>query len=200
MSEQQLVEELHKPFIRKEKKRKEKYNHLWGTRLADMQLISTFNKGFRFLLCAIDIYCKYVWVIRLKDKKKVLQLPMHNTDHSTIKTKPVGVKPSTYNESSKEINYQDPKFKIGDIVRISKYKNIFAKGYVPNWYEDIFVIKKIKNTVLLTYVISDLKGEKKGDLKFQKMNQKGSRVVKVIKNKGDKLYVKWKDYDSSFNS
>ena len=157
-----------------------------------MQLISTFNKGFRFLLCVIDIYCKYVWVIRLKDKKKVLQLPMHNTDHSTIKTKPVGVKPSTYNESSKEINYQDPKFKIGDIVRISKY--------VPNWYEEVFVIKKIKNTVLLTYVISDLKGEKEGDLKFQKTNQKGFRVVKVIKNKGDKLYVKWKGYDSSFNS
>ena len=125
-----------------------------------MQLISTINKGFRFLLCVIDIYCKYVWVIRLKDRKKVLQLPMHNTDHSTIKTKHVDVKPSTYNESSKEINYQDPKFKIGDIVRISKYKTIFAKGYVPNWYEEVFVIKKIKNTVLLTYVISDLNGEK----------------------------------------
>ena len=85
---------------------------------------------------------------------------MHNTDHSTIKTKPVDVKASTYNESSKEINYQDPKIKIGDIVRISKYKNIFAKGYVPNWYEEVFVIKKIKNTVPLTYVTSDLNGEK----------------------------------------
>ena len=141
------------------------------------------------------MYGLFLWNI-----KNVLQLPMNNTDHSTIKTKPVDVKPSTYNESSKEINYQDPKFKIGDIVRISKYKNIFAKCYVPNWYEEVFVIKKIKNTVLLTYVISDLKWEKKGDLKFQKTNQKGFRVVKVIKNKGDKLYVKWKGYDSSFNS
>ena len=101
------------------------------------------------------MYGLFLWKI-----KKVLQLQMNNTDHSTIKTKPVDVKPSTYNESSKEINYQDPKFKIGDIVRISKYKNIFAKGYVPNWYEEVFVIKKTKNTVLLTYVISDLNGEK----------------------------------------
>ena len=51
----------------------------------------------------------------------------NNTYHTTIKTKPADVKPSTYIESSKEINYQDPKFEIGDIVRIPKYKNIFAK-------------------------------------------------------------------------
>ena len=56
----------------------------------------------------------------------------NNTYHSTIKMKPVDVKSSTYLDSSKEINDEDPKFKNGDIVRISKYKNIFAKGYVPN--------------------------------------------------------------------
>ena len=56
-------------------------------------------------------------------------------------------KTSTYIESSKKINNKDPKFKIGDIVRISKYKNIFAKGYVPNWSEEVFVIKKVKITV-----------------------------------------------------
>ena len=59
----------------------------------------------------------------------------------------------------KLINYQDRKFKIGDIVRISKYKNIFAKGYTPNWSEEVFVIKKVKNTVSWTYVISDLNKE-----------------------------------------
>ena len=57
----------------------------------------------------------------------------NNTCHSKIKMKPADVKPSTYTDFSKEINDEDPKFKIGDIVRISKYKNIFAKGYVPNW-------------------------------------------------------------------
>ena len=77
----------------------------------------------------------------------------------TIKMKPIDLKSNTYINSSKEINYQDPKFKLGDIVRISKYKNIFAKGYVLNLSEKVFVIKKVKNTVLWTYIISDLKGE-----------------------------------------
>ena len=84
----------------------------------------------------------------------------NNTYHSTIKMKPVDVKSNTYIDSSKEINDKDPKFKIGDIVRISKYKNIFAKGYVPNWSEEVFVIKKVKSTVPWTYVISDLKEDK----------------------------------------
>ena len=73
--------------------------------------------------------------------------------------KPVDVKLGTCINSSKEINGEDPKFKIGDIARISKYKSIFAKDYVPNWSEEVFVIKKVKKTVLWTYVISDLKGE-----------------------------------------
>ena len=59
----------------------------------------------------------------------------------------------------KLINNQDRKFKIGDIVRISKYKNIFAKGYTPNWSEEVFVIKKVKNTVSWTHVINDLNRE-----------------------------------------
>ena len=66
----------------------------------------------------------------------------------TIKMKPVDVKSNTYIDSSEWINDGDPKFKIGDTVRISKYKNIFLKGYVPDWSEEVFVIKKIKNTVL----------------------------------------------------
>ena len=53
---------------------------------------------------------------------------------------PVDVKQSLFIDSNKEIN--DSKFRIGDIVRISKYKTIFAKGYVPNWCEEVFVIKK----------------------------------------------------------
>ena len=66
----------------------------------------------------------------------------------TIKMKPVDVKSNTYIDSSEWINDGDPKFQIGDTVRISKYKNIFLKGYVPDWSEEVFVIKKIKNTVL----------------------------------------------------
>ena len=68
--------------------------------------------------------------------------------------KPVDVRSSTFIDSSKEINDKDPKFKIGDIGRISKYKNIFAKGYVPNWceYEEVLWLKKLKNcTVDICY-------------------------------------------------
>ena len=81
-----------------------------------------------------------------------------NTYHSTIKIKPVDVKSSTYIDSRKEISDKDPKFKTGDIVRISKYKNIFGKGYVLNWSEEVFIIKEVKSTVPWTYVISDIKG------------------------------------------
>ena len=81
------------------------------------------------------------------------------TYHDTIKMKPVVVKSNTYINSSKKINDEDPKFKIGEIIRISKYKNIFAKVYVPNWSKEYFVIKKIENTASWVYVISNLKGE-----------------------------------------
>ena len=73
--------------------------------------------------------------------------------------KPVEIKDNTYIDFKKEVNDKDPKFKVGDRVRISKYKNIFAKGYTPKWSEEVFVIKKVKNTVPWTYVINDLNGE-----------------------------------------
>ena len=75
--------------------------------------------------------------------------------------KPIYVKSNTYINSSKEINDENPKFKVGGIVRISKYKNIFTKGFTrnSNWSEEDFVIIKVRNTVPWTYVISDLKGE-----------------------------------------
>ena len=113
-------------------------------------------------------------------------------------------KDNTYVDSKKEVNDKYPKFKVGDHVRISKYKNIFAKGYTPNWSEEVFVIKKVKNTVPWTYVINDLNGEEIigtfYEKELQKTNQKEFRIEKVIKRKGDKLYVKWKGYNNSFNS
>ena len=128
----------------------------------------------------------------------------NNTYHRTIKMKPVDVKDNTYIDFKKEVNDKDPKFKVGDHVRISKHKNIFAKGYTPNWSEEVFVIKKVKNTVPWTYVINDLNGEEIigtfYEKELQKINQKEFRIEKVIKREGDKLYVKWKGYDSSLNS
>ena len=91
------------------------------------------------------------------------------------------------------------KFKVGDHIRISKYKNTFAKRYSPNWSEKILVIKKVKNTVPWTYVINDLNGDDIIGTFYEKELQR-TRIEKVIKRKGDKLYVKWKDYDNSFNN
>ena len=231
---EQLTKELHKPVIRNFKKRTVYSgfkDNIWGADLVDMQLISKFNKGFRFLLCVIDIFSKYAWVVPLKDKKgvsivdafqKILDdsnrkpnkiwvdkgsefynnsfkkwlknndtemYSIHNegksvtakrfigtlktkiykymtsvsknvyidklddivgeynnTYHRTIMMKPIDVKDNTYIDFKKEVNDKDLKFKVGDRLRISKYKNIFAKGYTPNCSEEVFVISKIKNT------------------------------------------------------
>ena len=122
-----------------------------------------------------------------------------NTYHRTIKMKSVDVKGNTYIDFEKEVNDKDPEFKVGDYVRISKYKNIFAKGYMPNWSEKVFISSKIKNTVPWTYVINDLNGEEIVgtfyEKELQRTNQKEFRIEKIVK-KSDKLYVKWKGYDN----
>ena len=118
----------------------------------------------------------------------------NNTVHRTIKMKPIDVTDDSYAEYNEDFNKKDPKFKVGDHVRISKYKNIFAKGYTPNWSEEVFIINTIENTVPSTYVISDLNGEvitgSFYEKELQKTNQKKFRIEKVIKRKGDKLHVK----------
>ena len=206
-----------------------------------MQLISKLNKGFRFLLCVIDIFSKFAWVVPLKyiigisivdafqkildksggkpnkilvdkgsefynnsfikwlkdkdievfsihnevktvvaegfirtlktkiykyltsmsknvyiDKLDDIVGEYHNTYHRTIKMKPVDVKDNTHIDFEKEFNDKNRKFKIGDHVKISKYKNIFAKGYTKNWSENLFVIKKVKKTDPWTYFINEL--------------------------------------------
>ena len=127
----------------------------------------------------------------------------NNSVHRSIKMKPINVTGDSYAEYNEDFNKKDPKFKVGDNVRILKYKNIFAKGYTPNWSK-VFVISKIENTVPWTYVVSDLKGEEITgsfyEKELQKTSQKEFRIEKVLKRKGDKLYVKWKVYHNSFNS
>ena len=256
-------------------------DNIWGADLADIQLISKLNKGYRFLLCVIDTFSKYAWVIPLKDKrgatitnafqsilkdynrkpnkiwvdkgsefhnnsfKKWLQdddIVMYstynerksvvaerfirtlknkiykymtsisknvyidklddivneynNTYHRTIKMKPIDVKDNTYINIGKKVNDKDPKFKVGDHVRISPYKNVFTKGYTPNWSEKFFVIKEIKNTVPWTYVINDLNGEEIigtfYENELEKAIQQEFRIEKVFTKKGNKLYVKSK--------
>ena len=85
----------------------------------------------------------------------------NNTVHRTITMKPIDVTPDSYAEYNEDSNKKDHKFKVGDHVRISKYKSIFPKGYIQNWSEELFVFSKIKNTssVDISSVISDLNGE-----------------------------------------
>ena len=111
----------------------------------------------------------------------------NNAYHTTIKMKPVDVKDNTYTDFKKEVNDKDPKFKVHDSVRISKYKNIFAKGYTPIWSQEIFINKKVKKTVSWTYVINDLNGEEITgtfyEKELQKTNQQQFRIKKSNKEK-----------------
>ena len=180
----------------------------------DIKMYSTNNEvksviAERFIRTFKNKIYKYMTSISKNvciDKLDDIVKKYNNTYHTSIKMKPVDVKDNTYIGFKKEVNDKNPKFKVGDHVRISKYKNIFAKGYMPNWSEEIFIIKKIKNTVPWTYVLNDLNGEEIigtfYENELQKTNQKEFRIEKVLKKKGDsdKLYVKWKGYDNSFNS
>ena len=118
---------------------------------------------------------------------------------------------SSYNEGKSVVAQRfiralkkHPEFKVGDHVRISKYRNIFAKGCTPNWLKEVFVISKTKNTVPWTYVVSGFNDEEITgsfyEKELQKTSQEKFRIEKVLKKKGDKLYVKWKGYDNRFNS
>ena len=125
----------------------------------------------------------------------------NDTVHRTIKMKSIDVTDDSFAEYIEQSNKEDPKFKVGDHVRISKYKNIFAKRYTSNWSEEVFVIDKINDTVSWTYAISDLNGEEITgsfyEKELQKTNQKEFRIENVVKKKGDKLCVKWKGYNDS---
>ena len=117
-----------------------------------------------------------------------------NTYHRTIKMNPIDVKNNTDINNDEETNNKNR-----DRVRISKYKNIFAKGYTPNFPEEIFVIKETKNIYVINYLNGEQVVGKFYEKELQKTNQEEFRLEKVIKKKGNKLYVKWKGYDNSFN-
>ena len=107
------------------------------------------NKVYKY----VTSMSKTVYIDKLDD----IVNEYYNTYHRTIKMKPI--EDNTYINIDKDVNDNDPKFKVGDPVRISKDRNVFAEGYKPNWSEEVFVIKEIKNTVPWTYVVNDLTGE-----------------------------------------
>ena len=242
-----LADELHKPIIINFNKRKvysQFKDNIWGVDLANMQSLSRKHEGIKYLLCAIDLFSKYEFVIPLKDKKgisivnafnKIIKqsnrkpnkiwvdqggefynnvfekwlsdndinmystynegksvvaerfirtlknkLYKHmiatgkkvyydvldnvvniynNTEHSTVTMKPIDVGDNNKRAYIDEHNEKDSKVKVGDRVRISRYKNIFGKGYAPNWSSEIFIVDKINDTVPYTYKLKDLNDE-----------------------------------------
>ena len=136
----------------------------------------------------------------------------NNTVHSSIKMTPV--------EASKKKNeltvwrnlYPNrfkksrltPKFSVGDVVRINKKKKVFEKGYTTRWTEEIFMIKEIRDTNPITYILEDLQGEEiKGSFyepELQKTQQQIFRIEKVLEEENGKSFVKWKGYSDNFNS
>ena len=120
----------------------------------DIAMYSTLNGGKsviagRFIRTIKNKICKYitsiskyVYIGKLDD----IVDEYNNAHHRTIKMKSIDVKDNTYINIGKEVNDKGPKFQVGDHVKISKYKNIFVKVYTPNWSEELFVIKEIKNT------------------------------------------------------
>ena len=134
----------------------------------DTKIDSTLNEGKsvvaeKFIKTLKNKIYKYLTSISKNvyiDKLDKIVNKYNNTYHIPIKMKPTDVKSSTYIKLSIENNDQDLKFEVGDHVRISKCKIIFAKGYNPDWPEEVFVIKKVKNNLLWTYVTENLNGEK----------------------------------------
>ena len=131
-------------------------------------MYSTYNEGKsvlaeRFIRTLKNKFFKHMTAISKSVYFDVLDdivNKYNNTVHRTIKMKPIEVTDDYYAEYNEDpSNKKDPKFKVGDHVRISKNKNIFAKGYTPNSSEEIVVISKIKNKLPWTYVINDLNGE-----------------------------------------
>ena len=242
-----LADELHKPVIKNFNKRKvysQFKDNIWGVDLADMQSLSKKNKGIKYLLCAIDLFSKYAFVVPLRDKKRISitnafnkiikqsnrkpnkiwvdqgsefynrdfkkwlssndiimystfnesksvvaerfirtlknKLDKHmtatgknvyfdviddvvnkynNSKHNTIKMKLKDVGDDNHRVYIDEHNKRSARYNVGNRVRISKFKNIFAKGYTPNWRREIFIINKISDTVPYTYNLKDLNDE-----------------------------------------
>ena len=179
----------------------------------DIEMYSTFKKeksvaAKRFIKTLKNKIYKHMTYIGKNVYFNVLDdivRKYYNTVHSFIKIKPKDVTDDSFFGYVEESNKKDPKFKVGNYVRISKHKNIFAKGYTQNWSEEIFVINKVQNTVPWTYLINDLKNGEEimgsfYEKELQKTYQIEFRIQNVIEKKGNKLFFKWKGYDNSFNS
>ena len=145
------------------------YNNVFKKWLSDNDIImySTYNKGKsvlaeRFIRTLKNKLYKHMTATGKNVCYDVLDDVVNkynNTKHSTIKTKPINVKDKNKRVYIDEHNEKGSRFKVGDRVRISKFKNIFVKGYTPNWSKETFIVDKINGTVPYTYNFKDLNDE-----------------------------------------
>lgn len=172
-------------------------------------IVERFNRTLKNRMWKMFSYRgSYKWTDLLQN----LISEYNNTKHRTIKMCPNDV---DYSNEQHLLNHvyspihlnigSKTKFKVGDMVRLSKYKHIFAKGYTPNWTTEIFKIRQVLNTYPETYLLIDLKGDEIAGTVYVEELQKVSDprlylVEKVLRKKGEKVYVKWLGFDSSHNS
>ena len=153
-------------------------------KINNIEMYSTYNEGKsvlaeRFIRTLKNKIFKHIATISKNiyiDVINDIVNKYNNTIYKTIKIKPIDVTNDSHVEYNENSNKRNPKFKIDDLVRISKYGKNFAKGYTPNWSEEVFIVNGIKNTVLWTYSINGLNGEKVigsfYEKELQKTNQK----------------------------
>lgn len=170
-------------------------------------IVERFNRTLKEKMWKqFSLQGSYKWLNILKKLVK----EYNNSKHRTIKLAPIEVTKSNETSLLKRV-YRNPKlkqknrFRVGDFVRISKYKNVFAKGYTPNWTTEIFKITNVNNKFPVTYLLEDYQGEPIAGQFYEKELQKTIYpdtylVERILKRKGSQVYVKWLGFASSHNS
>ena len=188
--------------------KKYKINHYNVYSLKKASIVERVNRTLKNLMWKeFSLQGNYKWLDLLAN----VVHRYNNSYHRTIKMKPSQVNKSNENAILKaaytqiKIVSNKSKFKVGDNVRISKYRGIFDKGYTPNWSNEIFIIRKINLTNPTTYFLKDEKGENIlggfYEMELLKVKHPGVYLVeKVLKKKGNQLYVKWLGFNNTHNS
>jgi hypothetical protein len=188
--------------------KKYKINHYSTFSSKKASIVERVNRTLKQLMWKeFSLQGNYKWLSKLDDITK----QYNNTYHHTIK-----MKPSMVNKKNEEnilksvythvkIANKNNKYSVGDYVRISKHRSVFEKGYTPNWSNEIFIINKVRLTNPTTYLLKDKKGEDIlggfYEMELQKVKHPDVYLVeKVLKRKGNKLYVKWLGFNQNHNS
>lgn len=173
-------------------------------------IVERFNRTLKNKMWRLfSLNGSYKW---LQILQKIID-DYNNTKHRTIKMKPNDVNNrneqdllnTVYNQKYNISEKIKAKFKIGDFVRLSKHKKVFEKGYTPNWTTELFKVKKIQYTHPITYLLVDLDGREIYGTVYAEELQLAKYsdfylVEKIIRRRGDKLYVKWLGFDNGHNS